>query len=116
MIGFLRELRGNKEAADQPFVILEDVETVAGGRPFSQGDIAAQRARVDEFANQLDRGAIVPVQFVAPVAGFFLEQWSSEREWICRRSTICVKSRRNRSDVIIAVRSGRTQLAASVAG
>jgi len=73
--GFLRELRGDVQAADQAFVIFQDVETVPGGAAVFHGGIAAQRARVDEFLDELDRGAIVPVKFVAPVADFFLEQW-----------------------------------------
>jgi len=72
--GFLRELRGDVEAADQAFVIFEDVETIAGGAAAFHGGVATERARVYELLNELDGGAVIPVEFVAPVADFFLEQ------------------------------------------
>ena len=72
--GRLLVLRGDEQAADQAFVIVENVESVTGRVAVLDGGISAQRARVDEFADQFDRGAIVPVKVLAPAADFFLEQ------------------------------------------
>lgn len=56
-------------------MVFEDVEAVAGGAAVFHGGVTAERARVDELLDELDGGAVIPVKFVAPVAGFFLEQW-----------------------------------------
>ena len=65
---------GNKQPADQTLVIFEHVEAIAGGMSVIKREETIQRARIDELANQVDRGAVVPVQFVAPVASFLLKQ------------------------------------------
>ena len=65
---------GDEQPADQPLVILEHVEAVAGRTSVIECEETIQRAGIDEFANQVNRGAVVPVQFIAPVACFLLKQ------------------------------------------
>ena len=55
-------------------MIFQDVESVAGRLAVFDRHVAAERPRIDEFADQVDRRAIVPVKFFAPAADFLLEQ------------------------------------------
>ena len=55
-------------------MIFKHVEAVTRGASVIERKETIQRAGIDEFANQIDRGAIVPIQFVAPVASFLLKQ------------------------------------------
>jgi hypothetical protein len=72
--GRLCGLGGNEEAADEPFVVFENVETVAGRAAVVEGSIAAEGARVYKAANQVDRGTVIPEKLIAPMACFFLEE------------------------------------------
>src|SRR6266404_499155 len=71
--GILSKLRGNVQAADQAFLIFENVERIPGGNSVFEGHAAGQGVRVKEAFDELERAAVVPMQFVAPVTGFFFE-------------------------------------------
>ena len=70
----LRVLRGNEKTADQTFVIFDDVEAIARRLAVFDCDIAPQRPRVNEFADQIDGGPVIPVQFLAPMPSLLLKQ------------------------------------------
>ena len=66
--------RGEK-TADEPFLVLENVEAIADGLlPFESG-VTGEGARVDEFADQMLRRAIVPIEIVTPQFRFFVKEW-----------------------------------------
>ena len=66
--------RRHEKAADQTFVILQDVKAVSDGvSAFDRGK-TTKRMRVDEFSDQIDRRPIVPKEFFTPTLGFFLEE------------------------------------------
>ena len=66
--------RGHEKAADETFVILEDVEAVSDRIAAFDRGIAAKGMRVDKFSDQVNGGSIVPKKFFAPALGFFLEE------------------------------------------
>src|SRR5208282_294 len=70
----LRALRRYEQPADQSLVVLEDVKSIAGRPAVLDRGKPAERARVDEFPDEIDRGTVVPVQLFPPVPGFFLEE------------------------------------------
>ncbi len=72
--GFLGEFGGNVQAADQAFLIFEDIKTIAGGSAVVEGDTASQGAGVQKALDEFERAAVVPMQFVAPMARLFFEE------------------------------------------
>src|SRR3989442_15391923 len=64
--------RGDVQAADQTLLIFENVEGIADRLAVFQGDSAGEGVGVEKALDELDGAAIVPVEFVAPVAGPFL--------------------------------------------
>ena len=73
VIGSCVKLRRNEQSADESLVVFQHVKTVSGGIAIFDRNVAAERARIDEFANQFNRRAVIPVQLVAPVTSFLLE-------------------------------------------
>src|SRR2546426_8767356 len=63
--------RGDVQAADQTLLIFENVEGIADRLAVFQGDSAGEGVGVEKALDELDGAAIVPVEFVAPVAGPF---------------------------------------------
>lgn len=70
----LGEARGSEEAADEGFVVFQDVETVARGLFGFEGGVAVEGAGVDEAADEVEGRAVVPVKLVEPVGSFFVEE------------------------------------------
>src|SRR2546425_6655950 len=70
--GLLRMARGDVQAADQTLLIFENVEGIADRLAVFQGDSAGEGVGVEKALDELDGAAIVPVEFVAPVAGRLL--------------------------------------------
>src|SRR2546425_10431316 len=66
--------RGDVQAADQTLLIFENVEGVADRLAVFQGDGAGEGVGVEKALDELDGSAIVPVEFVAPVAGLLLPE------------------------------------------
>ena len=59
--GSCEKLRRNEQSADEPLVIFQDVEAVSGGIAIFHRHVAAQRAGIDEPANQFNRRAVIPM-------------------------------------------------------
>ena len=55
-------------------MIFENVEAISSRTSVIEREIAIERAGIDEFANQIDRRAVVPMKFVAPMARLFLKK------------------------------------------
>src|SRR5713226_2113090 len=72
--GSLRELGRDVEAADQAFLLLENVEGIAGGRAIFKGHTSGERVGVEEALDELERAAVVPMELVAPVPGLLFEK------------------------------------------
>ncbi len=70
----LGEAGGNVEAADQSFLLLENIKGITGGGAIFKCDAAAERVCFQKTFDEVERAAIVPVQLVVPVSRFFLEQ------------------------------------------
>lgn len=66
--------RGEK-TADEAFLVFENIEAIAYG-PFPlKGGETGEGVRVDEFADEMLRRAIVPIEIVAPHFRFFVKEW-----------------------------------------
>src|SRR5258707_3605456 len=72
--GILRELGRDIQAADQAFLVFEDVKGIPGSNTVFVSDAAGQGVGVQEAFDELESAAVVPMQFVAPVARFFFEE------------------------------------------
>src|SRR6516162_10764796 len=72
--GFLVLAGGNVQAADQAFVVLEDIEAVSDGHVVFDGHAAGERMGVEEALDQIEGAAIVPVKLVAPMTGLFEQE------------------------------------------
>src|SRR5229473_2165938 len=70
----LREFGGDVQAANQTFLLFEDVERIAGGGAAFERHAAGEGVGVEEALDEVERAAVIPMQFVAPVARFFFEQ------------------------------------------
>jgi hypothetical protein len=55
-------------------VILKNVKSITGGLVVLERNVATQRVRVYELPNQIHGWAVIPMQFVPPMAGLLLEQ------------------------------------------
>ena len=93
--GALRMLRGYEKSADESLVILEDVEAVSGGTSILHRCISAQRARLDELPDQDQWTGDSPIATRSRQrSASSRNRLSSDLEWSCRRSTICMEGRR----------------------
>lgn len=72
--GGLRKTGGDVQAADEAFLLFEDVEGIAGGGTVFKGHTAGESVSVEKALDEIESAAIVPVQLFAPVAGFFFEK------------------------------------------
>src|SRR6266851_7016867 len=72
--GSLREFGRDVEAADQAFLLLENVEGIAGGRAIFKGHTSGEGVGVEEALNEFERAAVVPMELVAPVPGLLFEK------------------------------------------
>ncbi len=72
--GVLGKLGGDVQAADQTFLIFEDVEGITGGNAVLKGDAARQGVGVEKALDEFECATVVPMQFVTPVPGFFFEK------------------------------------------
>jgi len=72
-IGLWETLR-DVEAADQAFLLFEDVEGIAGGGAVFESDAAAEGVGFEKTLDEVERAAVVPMQLIMPVARFFLEE------------------------------------------
>src|SRR6266704_728323 len=72
--GSLREFGRNVEATDQAFLLLEDIEGIAGGRAIFKGHTSGERVGVEEALDEFERAAVVPMELVAPVPGLLFEK------------------------------------------
>src|SRR6266481_2021258 len=70
----LREFGGDVQAANQTFLLFEDVERIAGGGAALEGHAAGEGVGVQEALDEVECAAVVPMELVAPVARFFFEQ------------------------------------------
>jgi hypothetical protein len=70
----LIELRRNIESADQSFRLFHHVKRIAGCSSVFIGHAAGKGMRLQEALNELQRPAIVPMEFIAPMEGFFFQQ------------------------------------------
>ena len=70
----LRISRGDVQAADQAFLVLQNIEGVAGGAAIFESGAPAERVGFQKAFDEIERAAIVPMEFVTPVTRLFLEQ------------------------------------------
>ncbi len=70
----LRMSGGHIQSAEQPLVLFQNVKRVSHGAAILDRGASRERFRVHEFFDQLERRAIVPVQFFAPMLRLFREQ------------------------------------------
>jgi hypothetical protein len=71
--GGLIVLRRNVQAADEAFLLFEDVEAVSGGDAALERDATRKRTGFEEALDKLEGATVVPVKLFAPVARFFIE-------------------------------------------
>src|SRR5260370_15072424 len=70
----LRKLGSDIQASDEAFLFFENVKRVTRGRAVLERHTTSKSAGFQEALDQLQRSAIVPMQFVAPVARFLFEK------------------------------------------
>src|SRR5438874_11711874 len=71
---FLRKFGRNVKAADAHCLLFKNVKRVDRCRAGLERYAACQRARFHEALDQLQRPAVIPMQFIAPVTRLFLEK------------------------------------------
>jgi len=72
--GVLGEFGGDIEATNQALLIFENVKGISGGDSVFKRDAAGQGVGIEEAFDEFESAAVVPMQFVAPVARFFFEE------------------------------------------
>ena len=72
--GMLRKFGRDVQPPDQSFLIFEDVEGISRCRPAFERYAAGKGVCVKEPLDEFEGAAVVPMQFVAPMPRFFLEQ------------------------------------------
>jgi len=72
--GGLGRFGGDVEAADEALLLLEDVKRVADGGAFFEGHGTGESVSFKEALDEIESAAIIPMEVVAPVAGFFFEK------------------------------------------
>src|SRR6266849_2754788 len=70
----LRKTRGDVQSSDQAFLLFQNVERISRRRSVFERHAAAERMRVQKTSDEVERAAVIPVQFVVPVARLFLEK------------------------------------------
>lgn len=70
----LVDTRGDEKTADEPLEILQHEVAIADRFALDDGHVAAQRARIHKFADQINRRAVVPEELFLPTASFLLEK------------------------------------------
>ena len=71
----LSEMWRGEKTADEAFLIFENVEAITDGLLSLKGGVTGEGVRVDEFADQMLRRAIVPIEIIAPQFRFFVKEW-----------------------------------------
>ena len=64
----------NVESADQTFVIFEHVKRIADRVPAFKCHAAGKRVGIQESLDQVECAAVIPMEFVTPMAGFLKQQ------------------------------------------
>ena len=67
------KLRRNIQSADQAFLFFQHVKRVTGGGAIFKSHATGQRVRLQKSLDQLQRAAIIPMQFIAPVERFLFQ-------------------------------------------
>src|SRR5262245_15392264 len=63
----LRPAGGDVQPAEQRLVFLDDVEGVARDLAVLHGDTAGKGPGIDEFLDEIERAAVIPVQLLTPL-------------------------------------------------
>ena len=70
---FLCKFAGDVQATDKAFLFFKDVEGIARGHTVFERHAARKRASFHEALDEFERAAIIPMQFITPVQGFFFK-------------------------------------------
>ena len=66
--------RRNVQTADEAFLVFEDIEGIADGGAIFEGYGTTECVRFEKAFDEIESAAVVPVQLVTPVGGFFLQE------------------------------------------
>ena len=55
-------------------MLFEDVEGIAGSGAAFERDATSESVSVEEALDEVERAAVIPMKFIAPVARFFFKQ------------------------------------------
>ena len=72
---FLVLAGGNVHAADQAFVIFQDIKGIADRVAILQRHATGQGVRLKEALDEFESAAVVPMQLIAPMTGLFQKEW-----------------------------------------
>jgi hypothetical protein len=72
--GGLRMFCGDVKAADEAFLLFEDVEGIASGGAIFESDTSGESVGFEEALDEFEGTAIIPMKVIAPVAGFFFKK------------------------------------------